>query len=209
MKIVLTGGPGAGKTAMLELLSQEFAAQVRPVKEAASLLFHGGFPRSGDREHRKCQERAIFRVQRELERIGELEAEGRALLCDRGSLDGVAYWPDQPDSFFKELGTTEAEELGRYDWVIHLHTIANTPPSWLRCESDAQARTIDESLKVAWKKHPRRFVIGTSQDYARTMKEAAVIIQKILAGDSYESITTALSLPANEMRASEPTSSLH
>ncbi|MGZ3695296.1 MAG: AAA family ATPase, partial [Bdellovibrionota bacterium] len=44
-KIVLTGGPCAGKTTMVKMIEQAFPASVVGVPEAASLLFNGGFPR--------------------------------------------------------------------------------------------------------------------------------------------------------------------
>ncbi len=44
-RIALTGGPGAGKTAVLELLRKYFCKHVRVLPEAASILFGGGFPR--------------------------------------------------------------------------------------------------------------------------------------------------------------------
>jgi hypothetical protein len=47
-RVVLTGGPGAGKTAVLELIRQSFCDHVRVLQEAASLVFGGGFPREDD-----------------------------------------------------------------------------------------------------------------------------------------------------------------
>jgi predicted ATPase len=72
--IVLTGGPGAGKTAVLELVRQQFCAHVEVLPEAAGIVFGGGFPRTGSLEWRRGAQRAIFFVQRELESIGEAES---------------------------------------------------------------------------------------------------------------------------------------
>jgi hypothetical protein len=47
------------------------------------------------------------------------------VVCDRGTIDGIAYWPG-PDDLMTEVGTTVAEQLTRYHAVIHLRT----PPSW-------------------------------------------------------------------------------
>ena len=44
-RIVLTGGPGAGKTAVLEMIRQSFFSHVTVLPEAASIKFGGGFPR--------------------------------------------------------------------------------------------------------------------------------------------------------------------
>jgi hypothetical protein len=43
--VVLTGGPGAGKTATLEVVQRELSRHVVVVPEAASILWKGGFPR--------------------------------------------------------------------------------------------------------------------------------------------------------------------
>jgi predicted ATPase len=52
--IVLTGGPGAGKTAVLErLVRQEFCAHIQVLPEAAGIVFGGGFPRAGSLEWRR------------------------------------------------------------------------------------------------------------------------------------------------------------
>ena len=45
-RIVMTGGPGAGKTAVLELVRVHFCEHIKVLNEAASIVFGGGFPRS-------------------------------------------------------------------------------------------------------------------------------------------------------------------
>ena len=47
-RVVLTGGPGAGKTAVLELIRQSFCTHVKVLPEAAGIVFGGGFPREDD-----------------------------------------------------------------------------------------------------------------------------------------------------------------
>src|ERR1044071_7942350 len=90
-RVVLTGGPGAGKTAFLELVRQSFCSHVRVLPEAASIVFGGGFPRKDGIAARQAEQRAIFYVERELEAMAD--AEGAAVvLCDRGTVDGGAYW---------------------------------------------------------------------------------------------------------------------
>ena len=39
------------------------------------------------------------------------------LLCDRGTVDGAAYWPGEPHHFFDEIESTLERELARYDAV--------------------------------------------------------------------------------------------
>ena len=59
-RIVLTGGPGAGKTAVLELVRQHFCEHVHVLREAASVLFGGGFPRASSGAALRAAQRAIF-----------------------------------------------------------------------------------------------------------------------------------------------------
>lgn len=122
--VVLTGGPGAGKTAVLEIVKRNFCEHVQVLPEAASIVFGGGFPRESSLAWRRAAQRAICRVQRELER-GALEARSAAVvLCDRGTVDSLAYWPLDDSSFWPEVGSTLETELARYAAVIHLRTPA-------------------------------------------------------------------------------------
>jgi predicted ATPase len=174
-RIVLTGGPGAGKTAVLELVRQEFCAHVQVMPEAAGIVFGGGFPRTGSPGWRRGAQRAIFFVQRELESIGDAD-NAAIVLCDRGTVDGAAYWPG-PDSFWDSVGTTQAGEMSRYDAVIHLRTPTNdggyNHGNPLRTESAEAAAEIDERLLRIWEAHPRRFIVPPSQDF---LKKAARVV---------------------------------
>jgi DNA helicase TIP49 (TBP-interacting protein) len=44
-RVVLTGGPGAGKTAVLEVIRRALCRHVHVLPESAGILFGGGFPR--------------------------------------------------------------------------------------------------------------------------------------------------------------------
>ena len=111
-RIVLTGGPGAGKTATLEMIKHSFCEHVRVLPEVASLVFGGGFPRSATVDGLKAAQRAIFYVQRELEAVAIAENAAIAL-CDRGTVDGTAYWPG-PEEFWATVGTAREREFARY-----------------------------------------------------------------------------------------------
>ena len=174
--VVLTGGPGAGKTAVLELIRRSFCEHVKILPESAGILFGGGFPRGDSPELLRPAQRAIFYVQRELEAAADAGA--AIVLCDRGTVDGVAYWPG-PGDFWAEVGTTLEEQLRRYDAVIHLRTPA--PESYnhtnpLRTESAAEAAAIDERILRAWERHPRRFVVEAEPDFLTKAARALSIL---------------------------------
>ncbi|MBX7097229.1 MAG: ATP-binding protein [Myxococcaceae bacterium] len=179
-RIVVTGGPGAGKTAVLELVRQAFCAHVMVLPEAASILFGGGFPRAPGEGARRAAQRAIFQVQRELEALAMTEGNPAVVLCDRGTVDGVAYWPG-PGDFWAELGTTAAQELARYSLVIHLRTPEATNgynhQNPLRLESPQEAAAIDARIAAAWERHPRRVVIESSVDFLTKAHRALVAVR--------------------------------
>ena len=176
-RIVLTGGPGAGKTAALELIRRSFCEHVVVLPEAAGILFLGGFPR-GQGALRRAAQRAIFHVQRELESTTQ-EAAPALVVCDRGTLDSLAYWPG-PGDFWSEVGATAAEELARYDGVLHMRTPESgngyNHQNPLRVESAAEAHRIDERIAEAWAAHPHRAEIPSTP---RFLEKAAVVLELV------------------------------
>jgi predicted ATPase len=183
-RIVLTGGPGAGKTAVLELIRQSFCEHVRMLPEAAGIVFGGGFPRNGSADWHRASQRAIFHVERELETAAD--SENRAvILCDRGTVDGAAYWT-APGDLWSAVGTTLQQQLERYCAVIHLRTptLENgyNRSNPLRIESVADAVAIDNRIAALWEAHPRRFVVEASKNF---LDKAARVLE-ILRGEMPE-----------------------
>jgi len=179
-RVVLTGGPGAGKTAVLELVQASACRHVRVLPEAASIVFAGGFPRRDGFEERRAAQRAIFHVQRELESLGE--AEGAAiLLCDRGTLDGLAYWPGDPEELWAAVHGSLGAELQRYASVIHLRTPAAgegyNHGNPIRTETAQAAALIDARIAEVWAAHPRVTTIPASGDFLVKANAALEVIR--------------------------------
>jgi predicted ATPase len=179
-RIVLTGGPGAGKTAVLELIRQAFCRHVRVAPEAAGIVFGGGFPRLRDDDGHRAGQRAIFHVQRELEAALAGDA---ALLCDRGTIDGSAYWRGT-GTLFEAVGTTVADELARYHAVIHLRVPeANggyDHRNPLRIETAAEAAALDAKIALAWAGHPRRYEVASTADFLDKAARAVEFLRREL-----------------------------
>ncbi|HMV69744.1 MAG TPA: ATP-binding protein, partial [Myxococcota bacterium] len=154
MRVAVTGGPGAGKTAVLEMARKELCRHVVVLPEAAGIVFGGGFPRLDAPAARRAAQRAIFHVQREAERLVEELGGFAVALCDRGTLDGLAYWPDSAASWARELGIDIDAERRRYAAVLHLDTPAATQgynhDNALRTESAEEAGRIDDRIVAAW-----------------------------------------------------------
>lgn len=204
-KLALTGGPSAGKTTLGQALLKQYASDVAIVPEAASIVFSGGWPRRKTIDGIQHQQKAIYFLQRELEALISHESDDRLLVCDRGSIDGLAYWPGpgSGDEFLAEVGSTLEKEYARYDWVIHLDT---APESYydvtnpLRQETFEEAWALNEKIKNAWSKHPRRFVIANSpnQGFIEKMYRALFVVRELLAGSSFEKIQAALTTNSSE-----------
>lgn len=179
-RVVITGGPGAGKTAVLELIRQASCIHVKVLPEAAGIVFGGGFPRGNGDLLREAAQRAIFYVQRELEVAGDSENPA-IVLCDRGTVDGSAYWPG-PDDLWAAVGTTLEEQLQRYDAVIHLRTPAvekgYNQDNLLRVESAAEAAAIDARIASAWEQHRRYFLVEASADFLDKAAQALEILRR-------------------------------
>lgn len=194
MKIVLTGGPSAGKTTVAMSLIKHYYHHLALVPEAATILYRGGFPRaSRSEEARLCQQRAIFKVQKELETLVGLEWPGKNLICDRGTLDGLAYWPGKASLFFEQNFTSMDEELSRYDIVIHLEVAQqedyNSDHSDVRVESHEKALEIDEKIKKAWSSHPHRYIVHNDTSFVDKISKVHQLIEKIILINGVQSIT--------------------
>jgi len=181
-RIVITGGPGAGKTAVLELVRLFFCEHVKTLPEAAGIVFGGRFPRSDRLPLRRAAQRAIFHIQRELESAVETE-NAAVVLCDRGTLDCAAYWVGEGD-LFSAVGTTRDIELARYDAVIHLRTPTSAEAynhdNPLRLESIDEAAAIDAQIASQWSAHPRRFVVEATEDFLHKAARALALLREEL-----------------------------
>lgn len=164
--VVLTGGPGAGKTAVLESARKILCSHIALLPEAASILFKGGFWRRNTPSARKAAQKAIFHIQRQSEAIVSEDGFFSLGLCDRGTIDGLAYWPASEEEFWKSFHTTREQEFKRYAAVIHLRTpSAHEGYNYqnpVRFESPEEAALIDERIKDIWSQHPRYYEVEST-----------------------------------------------
>jgi len=187
-KIVITGGPCAGKTSALEALKQKFGDQILVVPEAATILLAGGFPTPGkdiewSLDWQDAFQAAVTKLQHSLERSYQLIAKQRnikLLICDRGILDGAAYTPGGRKEFVRRYEVDEESTAKSYFAVIHLESLATAQPHLYgqgnnehRFESLEEAQALELRTREAWSKHFRHTIIENKSDLATTI--AAVI----------------------------------
>ena len=191
-KIVLTGGPCAGKTTALTWIKNYFSQRgyaVLFVPETATELISNGvapWTCGTNYDYQTCQ----IKLQKIKEQIFEEAAKTMKndkilIVCDRGILDNKAYMTDAEfRSILKDFGTNETKERDSYDAVFHLvsaakgkeevYTLANNAA---RTESVEEARKLDDKTIAAWTGHPHLRIIDNSTDFEekleRLLKEIA------------------------------------
>ena len=191
-KIVLTGGPCAGKTTALNWINNYFRERGYTVlfvpETATELISNGVAPWTCGTNY--DYQRQQLKLQKVKEQIFEdasktMKNDKILIVCDRGALDNKAYMKDvEFKRLLKEFNTNETKERDSYDAVFHLvsaakgkeevYTLANNAA---RTETVEQARELDDKIIAAWTGHPHLRIIDNSTDFEekleRLIKEIA------------------------------------
>lgn len=178
--VVLTGGPGGGKTAVLEMARRYFCQHVAFIPEAASIVFGGGFPRLDSKAACYAAQRAIFRVQEQMELVALTDRGKAVILCDRGTLDGMAYWPGSHRGFLEEFKLDFERELARYSAVVHVEVPAlgrGYEKNRIRNESVSEARDIDRRISRIWRHHPRYMTVSAQAGFLDKLAYAIELLR--------------------------------
>ena len=201
-KIVLTGGPCAGKSSAKSYIEDMCTAHgwhLMWIEEAATQLLAEGFL-PGDTVSEEAFQAANISRQMLAEKSAELAChmsshEMTLIICDRGVKDGAAYLPEP---FFSDmlgrLGMDIAEAVASYDAVLHLTTAANgaehayqwkgseTCNNPVRRENVEEAREKDELTKRVWQEaEPKRWIeIDNAGDFEHKMLRTVSAIEQIV-----------------------------
>lgn len=194
-KIVITGGPCAGKSTAMSWIQNAFTQlgyTVLFVPETATELITGGvapWTCGTNAEYQKCQ----LKLQIEKENIFEMAAKTMdaskvLIVCDRGTLDNKAYMDNlEFNEALKFIGSNEVELRDNYDAVFHLVTAAKgaeefytTANNSARTETVEEAAALDDKLISAWTGHPHLRVIDNSSTFEDKMKKLIAEISTFL-----------------------------
>lgn len=179
-RVVFTGGPSGGKTSIIEIVQRHFVKKVSVVPEAATILYGGGFPRKPGPDAMRHIQRAIYYVVRELEDLSADTSGLPVAVCDRGTIDNLAYWPEGGEGLFESVGSSREAELARYDIVVHLRSPSAAyayQNSNTRIESHRQALELDRRIENVWKGHPKRFVVEENPDFLQKVNRVMEILE--------------------------------
>jgi CYTH domain-containing protein/thymidylate kinase len=185
-KIVITGGPCAGKTTGLSYLEQELSKigyKVVFLNETATELILNGLSRGAFNSNLEF-EKNIINLQLEKEKLyyeycKNLPFENVLLVCDRGVMDCKSYMTGEEFSqALKELNLEEVQLRDNYDAVFHLMTVAKgAPEHYSTANNQARFETLEEAIMAddrtinAWTGHPQLRVIDNSTTFENKMKK--------------------------------------
>lgn len=190
-RLVLTGGPGGGKSVALKTLQERLTKngiRVIAVPETATELILAGLSPRGILENKDFQALQLD-IQLKREDLYSafskyLKDEVIILLCDRGALDGKGFIEkDVFDQILKERNLTEENLFQRYNAIFHLTSAAKKDPSLYsittnlaRKETPSQAALEDDQLIDVWKNHPYHIIIPPCQ----TIEEKIELLEQAI-----------------------------
>ncbi len=201
VKVVLTGGPCAGKTTALVRIIEHFTSlgyKVFTIPEVPTLYSQGGWNYlTPNRQLYYEGERAILGTQLALEdsfmRLAETCTEPTLIVCDRGTMDISAYMtPDMWEDITRKAGTNSNELRQRYDAVLHLVSAADGAEQYYTTATNATryeqmneeglriARELDKKVIKAWTGHPHLRVINNHDDFDCKMNRVLKEISNVL-----------------------------
>lgn len=195
-KIVLTGGPCAGKTSAMSYLSsklRELGYGVLIVKELATEIIQAGYSPSETLSLYDFEESLILEQLRREQfytiLTHKLHNEKVVILFDRGVMDAKAYidevsWKNLVQD--NNLSLITLRDV-RYDAVIHMRTAALGAETFYTKENNSarrenllEAREQDNKTLSAWIGHPHLFVIDNSGDFEHKVRRVCVAVLRIL-----------------------------
>ena len=194
-KIVITGGPCAGKTEAMNLIKDTFSKRgfvVLFVPETATELITGGvcpWTTGTNLDYQICQcKLQAYKENIFLEAISTMPQDKFLLVCDRGMFDNRAYMSEEEFKIcLEKLNTTEEEVYKSYDAIFHLETAAKGLEKYYtldnnvaRYETVDEAAALDDRLLKAWEKHPNHVVIKNNELFNMKMNQLISEISKFL-----------------------------
>ena len=184
-KIVITGGPCAGKTTGLSYLEQELTQmgyKVVFMNETATEIILNGLGAAAFKTNLDF-EKNIIRLQLEKEKLYEefcktLPNEKVILVCDRGVMDCKCYMTEEEfDQALIDLNLDEIQLRDNYDAVFHLVTAAKgAPEAYTKANNQARRENLEEAILAddrtinAWTGHPHFRAIDNSTDFESKLK---------------------------------------
>lgn len=200
-KIVLTGGPCAGKTTAMVRIIEHFTSlgfKVFTIPEIPTIFSQAGMNYLTDNKGLFYEgEKATLELQLGFEdRFMRMAAECHEptiVVCDRGAMDISAYMkPEMWEEITASVGTSTQELRQRYDAVLHLVSAADGAEQFYTTATNAVryeqmneeglriARELDKKVIKAWTGHPHLRVINNHEDFNKKLNRVILEISHVL-----------------------------
>ena len=196
-RIVLTGGPCAGKSTILKRIQNKYSNlgyAVFTLPESATLFIEAGadfLTKDADISFTTESNKLRFQMVMEdcMTRIAAAGDKPALMVCDRGTMDTAAYMePDVWQHVMDAVGeTTESLRDKRYEAVLHICTAAKGAEQFYtrqnnncRSESLELARVVYDNLIAAWKGHPVLHVINAELCFEDKIDHVLHVIDDII-----------------------------
>ncbi len=195
-KIVLTGGPCAGKTTALVKIMEHFSSigyKVFIIPELPTLFLQAGMDYLTDNKELFYEgEKATLEMQIALEdkflQMAKSVKQPVLIVCDRGTMDISAYMnPVLWNRIISDAKMNNEMLRSRYDAVLHLVSAADgaeqfytTATNNKRTEGIELARILDKKVIQAWSEHPHLRVINNHEDFETKLERVLQEISDVL-----------------------------
>lgn len=193
-RIVLTGGPGSGKTSVLEKINQVYSSEgykVIIVPETATELMNNGITfKDGSISLVDFQE-LVMRLQLAKEEVVDrtielMDSEKVIIVYDRGTIDNTAYINKEE---FEEILTrlnhvkSFTDLMNKYDLVINLvgrEDFYTTENNKARSESASDALKLGDATLKCWLGHKTVKIVMPKDTVSEKINEVLNIINESL-----------------------------
>ena len=178
VRIVLTGGPAAGKTTLISRILKEFKQddgwRVITIPETATDLISG----FGIKPFGNCL--SMLELQ-------DYVVADQLHIYDRALLDDKAYITDEEfEQVIRRFGLTTQTAMAKYDAVIHLVTCAKGAEFAYNLGNNARTETLDHAVELddktlrAWSAHPNLKIVDNAVDFEKKIQRAMREIFRIV-----------------------------
>ena len=188
LRVVITGGPCAGKTTALKDIKKRLEVngyEVLTSHEIATMIItSGAIPKPSEKGNVSLHtfqkiilDMTIAQENALLELASDIDSEKVAIIYDRGILDNRAYIPHSEfQGLIDEKNITVEQILNRYDIILHLVSTALDKPEEYSKNNQARLESLEEAIQVelatqnAWPESNNKFIFYNDCDFEEKLR---------------------------------------
>ena len=197
-KIVLTGGPCAGKTTTISRIEEHLTNKgyhVLVLNECATEMIKGGIRPFGENAvsvydfQNEILNLQLYKEKRYKDIVSKLPEDTKCIiLSDRGVIDNKAYLGQELfDKLLEENNVKEEELIKEYDLVIHMITVASdlenrysNSNNTARFEDAMEAIDLDKRTSDAWCNHHNLKMVPVCELFEEKVSRVLVYVDELL-----------------------------